>query len=249
MANKNITSNGAQDDASFSTQQVLALIESTEEFPVDFDDAWQWIGYASKQKGRDKLVNHFEEGADYLTKRLKNPGAGRPSESIVLTTDCFKAWSMMAGTDKGKQIRQYFIQCEKELKAKQAQPRRGIGAYSQRVSEMFNSVTNMPADHWCVLEECSRLLIHVEGTLGLPVDKADLLDGSVGKCWSNYRKGKSWAKDRIEFTYKFPDGNTVYPWAYQNSELLEFRRWLKDDYQPNFLPGYLKRKYGALVKA
>lgn len=177
-------------------------------------------------------------------------GRGQPEKYALLSEDMATFYmSLSRNTAEVVQCKielvKAFSKAKELLKAQQ--PRRGIGAYSQRVSEMFNSVTNMPADHWCVLEECSRLLIHVEN-LGFPVDKADLLDGSVGKCWSNYRKGKSWAKDRIEFTYKFPDGNTVYPWAYQNSELLEFRRWLKDDYQLNFLPGYLKRKYGALVK-
>ncbi|WP_017317860.1 hypothetical protein [Mastigocladopsis repens] len=48
-----------------SLELVKSFVESTEEFPVDFDDAWQWIGYSSKQKGKDQLTRNFILGVDY----------------------------------------------------------------------------------------------------------------------------------------------------------------------------------------
>nr|WP_290224205.1 hypothetical protein [Trichocoleus desertorum] len=101
----------------FSHELALALVRSADPFPIDFDDAWQWVGYSSKQKAKNKLLNHFEEGIDFLTKRLKNSQGGRPSELIQLTIDCFKSFGMMAGTDKGKEIRRYFLECERTAKA------------------------------------------------------------------------------------------------------------------------------------
>lgn len=142
-----------------------------------------------------------------------------------------------------------FSKAKQLLKAQESAPRRGIGAYSQRVSEGIKNAGNIPDGYWSVLLESSKLLVYVEDELGLPVDRADLLDGSVGIRWANYREGKRWAGDRVKYKYTFPDGRTVSPWAYGNSELLEFRRWLDNDYRPNALPGYLHSKYGALVKA
>ncbi|MEO0825911.1 MAG: hypothetical protein AAFY67_09640 [Cyanobacteria bacterium J06642_9] len=106
----------------FSHDLALALTRSTNEFPVDFDDAWQWIGYATKQKAKNKLLNNFEAGLDYtltqMVKRVKgNRGGGSIRyEQIALTTDCFKSLGMMAGTQKGKEIRRYFLECERQVK-------------------------------------------------------------------------------------------------------------------------------------
>lgn len=50
----------------FSHELALALVQSTDQFPADFDNAWQWIGYSSKQMARKKLLNNFENGVDFL---------------------------------------------------------------------------------------------------------------------------------------------------------------------------------------
>ena len=101
----------------FSHELALALTQSANEFPVDFDDAWQWIGYANKRNAKDTLINNFIEGVDFLRKGTKSPSGGRPRENIALTTDCFKSLGMMAGTEKGKEIRRYFLECERQVKA------------------------------------------------------------------------------------------------------------------------------------
>jgi phage anti-repressor protein len=100
----------------FSKELALSLLGSGKEYPVDFEDAWQWLGYSSKQAAKKKLTRNFEQGEDYLSEWMKTPDGGRPSESIYLTVDCFKALGMMSGTEQGKTTRQYFLRCEKELK-------------------------------------------------------------------------------------------------------------------------------------
>lgn len=37
-------------------------------------------------------------------------------QKIQLTCECFKQWGMMAGTEKGRQIRLYFLECERLAK-------------------------------------------------------------------------------------------------------------------------------------
>jgi phage anti-repressor protein len=91
------------------------ITESAEPYPVDFDDAWQWIGYSTKQKAREALERNFEENFDFLTTRLKSTG-GRPGDGYFLTVDCFKAFCMMAGTEKGKEVRQYYLAIEKKYR-------------------------------------------------------------------------------------------------------------------------------------
>lgn len=124
-----------------------------------------------------------------------------------------------------------------------------LGAYQQRVKEMFDPKNKVKDGYWCVLHESANLLIWIETQTKYPVDKADLLDGSIGKHWSKYRDGKPWALDRIKFKYTFPDSNrTVEPWCYRMSELGEFRQYLNMDYTPTILPVYLKKKYPGIIK-
>jgi hypothetical protein len=39
---------------------------------------------------------------------------GKPRDGYMLTVDCFKAFCMMAGTEKGKEVRKYYLRIEKE---------------------------------------------------------------------------------------------------------------------------------------
>ena len=106
----------------FSQDIALSLYNSADSHPIDLDDAWQWLGYSTKQKALQSLKSNFEDGEDFLTKRLKSSTGGRPSDLIVLTVDCFKSLGMMAGTSQGKAIRKYFLECEKVAKTKPSQP-------------------------------------------------------------------------------------------------------------------------------
>ncbi|MFM6827640.1 MAG: Bro-N domain-containing protein, partial [Dolichospermum sp.] len=97
-----------------------------------------------------------------------------------------------------------------------------LGAYTQRVEAMFDAANKIPDGYWCVLHESANLLIWVEQKLKYPVDKADLLDGSIGIHWSKHREGKDWIGDRIKFKYRFPDGRHCDPWCYRMRELEHF---------------------------
>ncbi|ADZ31598.1 hypothetical protein PaVLD_ORF091L [Planktothrix phage PaV-LD] len=82
----------------FSKELAITLLDSDQEFPVDFDNAWQWLGYATKQKAEKKLKQNFEEGVDFnlnQTVKVQTEGArqvSRPYTEIMLTVDCFKSW-------------------------------------------------------------------------------------------------------------------------------------------------------------
>lgn len=100
----------------FSFDAALVLLQSTDPYPVNFDTAVDWLGYSNKANARRTLVKSFEMGVDFSSSWRRNPLRGRPSEIINLTVDCFKTFGMMAGTEKGKQVRRYFLECERRLK-------------------------------------------------------------------------------------------------------------------------------------
>lgn len=69
----------------------------------------QWI----EPKLSDAML---DEGIDYLllNQEVKNPNGGRPSVNYILTLDTAKHIAMMSRTAKGKEVRAYFVEVEKE---------------------------------------------------------------------------------------------------------------------------------------
>lgn len=102
----------------FTPETALLLAKSPEEFPVDFDDAWQWLQYSRKDNAKQSLIDcGFLEGQDFrIFLENQEKSKGRPKEQIYLTIDCLKTWGMMTHTERGRQIRQYFLECERQLK-------------------------------------------------------------------------------------------------------------------------------------
>ena len=70
---------------------VFAIIGSQDQYPIDLDDAWQWIGWKQKRDAKELLLNNFVEDIDFLRKGTKSSRGGRPGDWIVLTVDCFKS--------------------------------------------------------------------------------------------------------------------------------------------------------------
>lgn len=62
----------------------------------------------------------FSAGQDFFSKMRKNNGRGRPVEDHIISLDMAKEISMIQRTERGKQARQYFIECERRMK--QLQP-------------------------------------------------------------------------------------------------------------------------------
>ena len=75
-----------------------------------------WTGLESKQQFADWIkarLEGFSEGPDYLIhKSMNNPEGGRPVIDYHLTLDTAKHIAMMERSDKGREVRAYFIQVE-----------------------------------------------------------------------------------------------------------------------------------------
>jgi len=97
--------------------QFETIARSANQYPVDFDEAWQWIGYSRKDNALVILKNNFEEETDFCSClfRSKKGSGGHNEVKYSLTVDCFKSFCMMAGTDRGKEVRKYYLAVEKAL--------------------------------------------------------------------------------------------------------------------------------------
>lgn len=106
----------------FDIDTALQLSKSQDKFPVSFSDAFIWLQYSRKDVAKKSLLNcGFIENTDYHieTEPTTTGISEKLNENIFLTVDCFKHWSMMSGTEQGKQVRLYFLECEKLLKQQQ----------------------------------------------------------------------------------------------------------------------------------
>lgn len=104
-----------------SEKSVFRLLESKETYPINFDDAWMWLGYSSKGNAK-RMLGKCEEDLDY--KVIDQPATTKSGakQFIKLTIEAFKHICMMSGTPRGKDVRVYFLNCEKLLKEQQTAP-------------------------------------------------------------------------------------------------------------------------------
>lgn len=94
-------SNGNQ---AVSARVLHQFLESRREFSTWMKDRIKKYGLVENQ---DYVV--FDE-------IVNNPNGGRPLIEYALSLDCAKELAMVEGNSRGKQARQYFIECEKQLK-------------------------------------------------------------------------------------------------------------------------------------
>ncbi|QBY44163.1 antA/AntB antirepressor family protein [Arsenophonus nasoniae] len=75
----------------------------------------------SKQKFADWIKDRiqqygFIESQDFIVILGKTPNGGRPAKEYHISLDMAKELSMVERNEKGKQARQYFIECERQAK-------------------------------------------------------------------------------------------------------------------------------------
>lgn len=94
-------------------QSWLDAEENGNPFPVPFDIAWQIAGYSNKANAKRGLKGLKRE-KHFSSVLMKTPSGGRSTEIIQLSCDAFKHFCLMAETDRGEEVRDYFIEAEKK---------------------------------------------------------------------------------------------------------------------------------------
>jgi phage anti-repressor protein len=94
---------------------------STNDFVIDLDNIWKWMGFSTKQHSKTLLKKNFEDMKDYkilltqLGEQDSNQHGGHNKEKIMLTVNTFKRLCMKAGTKKADEVHNYFIKLEEIL--------------------------------------------------------------------------------------------------------------------------------------
>lgn len=103
------------------SSDIIALLEqwkqaqrNGEKFPVPFETAWVIAGYSRKDVAKRDGLSGLKVGKHFSTEKWKNGQRGRSKEIIMLSLDAFKHLCLMANTDEGEVIRDYFIDAEEK---------------------------------------------------------------------------------------------------------------------------------------
>lgn len=129
----------------FTLELALSLFESKEQFPIDMWEAGEWLGYSRKDSIKRSFVNcKFIEGVEFVVHKSVDRNAdgtfSQFLEVVKISLECFKDWGMMAGTEKGKEVRKYFKECEKrfrELEAEKKKEQQDVKAFIQQHARVY----------------------------------------------------------------------------------------------------------------
>lgn len=95
--------------------------DSTNDFVIDFDNVWRWLGFLNKANSKRLLEKQFIINKDYkillifADEQKKHVKGGHNKETIMLNVETFKKFCMKAGTKKADEIHDYYIRLEKTL--------------------------------------------------------------------------------------------------------------------------------------
>lgn len=83
------------------------------DFIVDFEDIYKWIGFTQKVNAKRLLLNNFIQDEDYILFFSKEEKSfGRPIEKILLKVNSFKKFCLKASTREADKIYNYYIKME-----------------------------------------------------------------------------------------------------------------------------------------
>lgn len=84
------------------------------DFIINIESISSWLKLR-KDSIKKTLTESYRQNIDYKVSKKKNDNFGRPSELIMLTSDCFKRICMLTKSSKGEEVRSYYIQLEKHI--------------------------------------------------------------------------------------------------------------------------------------
>jgi len=94
--------------------------DQKEDFVIDLDNVWKWLGFNQKEASKRVLERYFVIGNDYKTFAPPVGGAkkgrgGHNKDTILLSVKTFKSLCLKAGTKKADEIHEYYMKMEEMI--------------------------------------------------------------------------------------------------------------------------------------
>ena len=92
----------------------------TNDYVIDLDDVWKWLGFSQKVRAKELMDKHFVIDKDYIKplslERKQNSNTkgsgGHNKETFMLNIKTFKALCLKSGTKKADEIHDYYLKME-----------------------------------------------------------------------------------------------------------------------------------------
>ena len=88
------------------------------DFIIDLDDVWSWIGYSQKVKAKQLIQKKFIKDVDYIIfteNKKEHKKGGHNKEKILLKINTFKLFCLKTNTKKADEIHRYFVKISELL--------------------------------------------------------------------------------------------------------------------------------------
>ena len=92
--------------------------DAINDYVIDLDNVWNWLGFKQKVKAKTLLENNFVLNKDYkvvdeeTNKQKHISHGGHNKETFMLNIETFKKLCLKSGTQKANEIHEYFIKLE-----------------------------------------------------------------------------------------------------------------------------------------
>ncbi len=177
----------------------------------------------------------LEKNVDYIVYEVK--GNGRPQKEYIITTDTAKHISMASRTSKGKEVRNYFIQIEKEYFSPNIQQLSGrVGGLTKSNNELRKELDKLRKkskkrfenleDDVDELKKRPILISHknLDEKLEILFRKSDILAHEKSSCFwqESLQNHLRFYKEYVEILQQ--DGNIPQKWAINQVETEKKKR-------------------------
>lgn len=135
-------------------QELIKITEQNGSKAVSARELYEFLGYNkavwSRWYQKNILENEFAfENIDYQTLNIMLNG--NETKDFAISIDFAKKLSMKANTARGEEARQYFIECEKQLRAKEQ-------AHHAQIPQSFSEALRLAAEQAEKIEEQQKQL-------------------------------------------------------------------------------------------
>ena len=81
---------------------------------VDLDRVWKWLGYSKKESAKRLLTQRYVNGSDFITTscQVSAGRGGHNREVVMMTTETFRTFSMLAGTRRAADVRGFYARLD-----------------------------------------------------------------------------------------------------------------------------------------
>jgi hypothetical protein len=119
-----------------------------DDFVVDLDNVWKFIGFSNKANGKRLLKQHFTENRDYkisLIRTDERVHGGQNLETIMLNINTFKKLCLKSNTENADRIHDYYIKLEM--------------VYNELMKEQLREQKTLVEEQKTMIEEKEKLLL------------------------------------------------------------------------------------------